>query len=164
MTPGQSCILCPPPCIALLDGHEVSDTEKVFLMNWKKMRKVRRRLQKQSLEQMARFFGETVTSDPVVLSSIPAPPTLPALPARQLPHRCKKRESDSVSLSQIQKLPQLVTSNEVGDKMKVDGNFKLPELVPIVSQQGHLMNTLSNDYLQEKPWRAIEVNRPQQHS
>ena len=147
--------------IALLDDHEVSDTEKQFLMNWKKMRKARRRQQKQSLERMSHFFDETL---PSTFSSVPAPPTLPALPARQLPHRCKKRNTagELPSITQIHQLPQLLATDEVKNKIEVEENFKLPELVPyqsIIAQQGHQMNALSN-YLPETSWRAIEVNGP----
>jgi hypothetical protein len=131
--------------IVMLDGHEVTDTEKAFLMNWKTMRKARRRLQKQSLGQMP-FFDEASSSGPTILPSIPVPPTLPALPARQLPRRSKKPNNHE---SQIKRLPQLVISNEI------DGSFKLPELIPyqsIITHQGPLLNALSN----EKPWRTIE--------
>lgn len=145
----------------MLDGHEVSDTEKLFLMNWKATRKARRRKQKLSLE-LSCVYDEALPSDPVTLSSILAPPTLPALPARQLPHRCKKRNNPASE--PVHKLPQLVLSEEASNKMKSgEENFKLPELVPYqstIAQQGHLMNALSNNYLPEKPWRTVEVSGP----
>lgn len=127
------------------------------------MRKARRKQQKQSLEQMSLLFDETL---PPTFSSATAPPTLPALPARQLPHRCKKRSNPAElpSLSQIHQLPQLLAADEVQNKIKVEENMKLPELVPyhagIIAQQGHQMNALSNNYLPEKSWRTVEVNGP----
>lgn len=141
----------------MLDGHEVSETERLFLMNWKAMRKARRRQQKQSLEQMPYILSEPLSSDPVILSSVPL--TLPALPARQLPHRCKKMSHNEVT-HKMHVLPQLVHSEEVSGLRKVDNDFKLPELAPyksIIAQQEHLMNNLSSHHLPEKPWRTYEV-------
>ena len=112
------------------------------------MRKARRRQQKRSLEQMQ--YSEAVPSDLVILSSVPVPPTLPALPARQLPHRCKKQTNESIPLRS--NLPQLVLSEDM-DRVKVEENFKLPELVPyksVIAKQGHLINN-------NQPWRTVEV-------
>lgn len=148
----------------MLDGHEVSDTEKLFLMNWKAMRKARRRQQKKSLERMPGIYSEAHPSDSVIRSSVPAPPTLPALPARQLPHRLKKRKN-TIHEPTFHKLPQLMLSEEVPDNTRVE-DFRLPELAPyqgIIAQKGHLVNTLSSNHLPEKPWRTIEVsNGPDQ--
>lgn len=130
----------------MLDGHEISETERLFLMNWKVMRKARRRQQKKSLERIPYFLSEAI-SDPTVLSSAPVPPTFPALPARQLPHRCKR-------------LPRLTQSEDAPSAVRVEDNFKLPELVPyqsIIAQQQQLMNKLSGHQLPEKPWRTFEV-------
>lgn len=144
----------------ILDGHEVSETERLFLLNWKAMRKARRRQQKKSLEQIPYFLSESQMTDQVYshVSSVPvAPPTLPALPARQLPYRCKKRYRQETA---IQKLPQLIHSEELPSAKQVEDNFKLPELAPyrsIISQQGHLVNKLSNHQVPEKPWRTFEV-------
>ena len=131
-----------------LDGHEISETERSFLMNWKAMRKARRRQQKRSLDQIPYYLSEPV-SDPILLSSVPAPPTLPALPARQLPRRSKKTHHD------IEKLPQITESEDSGMM-----DFKLPELAPyqsIIAQQEQLMNKLSGHQLTEKPWRTLGV-------
>lgn len=139
----------------MLDGHEISETERLFLMNWKAMRKARRRQQKKSLEQIPYFLSEPI-SDPVVLSSVPAPPTLPALPARQLPRRCKRTHQQDAT---HKKLPQLTQSEDMAGAGRVEDNFKLPELVPyqsIIAQQEQLMNKLSGHQLPEKPWRTLE--------
>lgn len=146
----------------MLDGHEVSDTEKLFLMNWKAMRKARRRQQKRSLEQMSCILDDALPSDPVIFS-VPVPPTLPALPARQLPQRCKKRRNPTEFGQIHSKLPQLVLSEQVPEIPNVEENLKLPELIPyqsIIAQQGHLMNALSSNHLPEQSWRPIAVNGP----
>ena len=125
--------------VVMLDGHEVSKTEKTFLMNWKAIRKARRRKQKRSFEQI-QYYGEKIPSDAAILS-VPAPPTLPALPARSLPHRCKKVQSSINDVSS--KLPQLVFSEKTGSTD--DENFKLPELVSY--QQEHLIDALNPSHL-----------------
>lgn len=115
------------------------------------MRKARRRQQKKSLEQIPYFLSEPI-SDPVLLSTVPVPPTLPALPARQLPHRCKRTHRHD-----IKKLPK---SEDLPGTGRVEDNFKLPELVPyqsIIAQQEQLINKLSSHQLPEKPWRTMEV-------
>ena len=121
--------------VVMLDGHEVSETEKTFLMNWKAIRKARRRKQKRSLEHI-QYYGETIKSSDAAILSVPAPPTLPALPARRLPHRCKKQSSMNDVGS---KLPQLVSGSTD------DENFKLPELVSY--QQEHLIDALNPSHL-----------------
>ncbi len=146
----------------ILDGHKVSPTERQFLMSWKVMRKARRRQQKRSLEQMSYVMNEALppSTHSIFHPSGPAPPlTLPALPARQLPHRCKKViHQEPSSSGQIHN--STVHTEEMVGAMEFDG-FKLPELAPyksIIAQQGHLMSTLSNQQLpREKPWRTIEV-------
>ena len=146
----------------MLDGHEVSETERQFLMNWKAMRKARRKHQKRSLEQIPYVVNDTLpSSHPVFISSAPAPPpTLPALPARQLPHRCKKLiHQEPTSSNQFQNnLPTL--TKEMTNAVDF-GDFKLPELAPyqsIITQQGHLTSALSNQQLpRERTWRTMEV-------
>lgn len=132
----------------MLDGHEVGEMERQFLMNWKAMRKARRRQQKRSLEQIPYYQINEKASVPLIFHDAgPAPPlTLPALPARQLPHRCKKVMYQEHSVR-----------NNLDHCEEIEGgfdDFKLPELVPyhqsIITQQGNLMS-------KEKLWRTIEV-------
>ncbi|CAI8027842.1 hypothetical protein GBAR_LOCUS15856 [Geodia barretti] len=62
----------------MLDGREVSDTERLFLASWKATRKARRKALHQHKVQQG-----LQSSAHYVLSSDPPPPmTMPALPAR----------------------------------------------------------------------------------
>ena len=126
----------------ILDGHEVSDTEKVFLMNWKAMRKARRKQRQQSLEQLI----AVPAAAPAILPSAP-PLTLPALPARQLPHRCKKRRHyihESAPFSYVHnQLPQLISEEIEVTEPDTKKDFKLPELAPyqsVLTQKEHLLS------------------------
>lgn len=138
----------------MLDGHEISETERLFLVNWKAMRKARRQQQKKALVE--HFLNEPI-SDPIVLASVAAPPTLPALPARQLPRRSKKKHQQEAT---HKTLPHLTQVDELPAAKNIEDSFKLPELVPyqsIIAQQEQLMNNLSGHPLQEKPWRTLGV-------
>lgn len=80
--------------IGSLDGREVSETERQFLLNWKAMR-VARRKQQQTAELGAsvaygRNFKTSVSKSKAPFFKSALPLTLPALPARQLPRRTKK--------------------------------------------------------------------------
>lgn len=112
-------------------------------MNWKAMRKARRKQQQQSLEQIPCNY-RTVPPDPAIL---PAPSlTLPALPARQLPHRCKKRRHyihESAPFSHVHnRLPQLIPEEMEVTESDTKKDFKLPGLVPyqsVIARKGHLL-------------------------
>jgi protein phosphatase 1 regulatory subunit 42 len=64
--------------IGMVDGREVSDTERQFLASWKATRKARRK----ALHQNIDTHGSLVPSAHCILSSQPPPLTMPALPAR----------------------------------------------------------------------------------
>ena len=135
--------------IGILDGREVSDMERQFLINWKVMRKARKRQQKLSINQMTSFFSDFLPSGPdtysanQILPAIPVPPpTLPALPARQLPHRCKRSSQQQAH----QLLPLLQAPNKVPVSSETSEleDFRLPEIAPyetvIVRHDGSLLN------------------------
>lgn len=110
------------------------------------MRKARRKQQQlQSLEQLPSNYNKTVPLNPAILPSA-LPLSLPALPARQLPHRCKKRRHyihESAPFS-INRLPQLIPEEiEVTEPDTKKDDFKLPELVPyqsVIAQKGNLLS------------------------
>lgn len=77
--------------IGTLDGREVSETERQFLMNWKAMRIARRKQQKaNSFDLLAEQLAHKTTKA-ARLPKAGLPVTLPALPARQLPRRSRLR-------------------------------------------------------------------------
>ena len=124
----------------MLDGREVSETERQFLLNWKTMRRARRKQQR--LAQ--RYLQKQNAIDPAnviptaqqILSSQPAPPlTMPALPARQLPRRTK-RPPHQQPQTQDPGLPALASYNVVAmhQGMSVlepieEQGIRLPEIV-----------------------------------
>lgn len=87
--------------IGTLDGREVSENERQFLMNWKAMRIARRNQQKPDLFDQLAEQGTTVAysnkhktgvaaSKTALLATASLPVTLPALPARQPIRRCRR--------------------------------------------------------------------------
>ena len=80
--------------VVSLDGREVNETEKLFLMKWKAMRKARRNKSKTLMEAIPYHDSSSdahIASVSHVLMSAPVYPfTLPALPVRLLPRKGKK--------------------------------------------------------------------------
>ena len=135
----------------MLDGREVSETEKVFLMNWKAMRKAHKRHQKSST-QIPSIFSSMLPSNVIPpankIYSSTLPPTLPALPARQLPRRRTKHNQPVP-----EEFPRLINPEEVQMVYEKD-ELTLPELVPVLTQPG--------SYFRDKlrpleSWRTTKV-------
>ena len=76
--------------------------ERQFLMNWKAMRKARRRRQRQTRE------GEFLPTAKHIPTALPVPLTMPALPARQ---PLKTRKQHSSLLEDDTKLPDIIPSH-----------------------------------------------------
>lgn len=150
----------------MLDGHPISDMERIFLMNWKAMRKARRKQQKKSHEQIScdNILSE-LASNPSIKktnSSISVPPLiLPALPPRELPHRCKKVNQQDIR----SKLPQLAHHNQLeepitGELKRGAKDLTLPEIAHNqgVITQASLWDSSSNNQLPENMlWRSRAV-------
>ena len=90
---------CKKKYVVNLDGREITETERTFLLKWKEMRKARHRQEKK------------VASDTTIESSshsiphhtkkiMPVHPlTMPALPARQLPRKRKTRHLANLDIT-----------------------------------------------------------------
>ena len=103
--------------VGVVDGREVGETEKQFLVNWKAMRKARRKQQK-ALQAPRMEPSESSKAIPtakqILTSSRPAPPlTMPALPARQLPRRQKRHGSLVHQQSQFHETLPVYTSHNI---------------------------------------------------
>lgn len=78
----------------MLDGREVGETEKQFLINWKAIRKSHRKHYKEAVQTETTESVMDIIPTAKHISSRPAlPMTMPALPARQLPRRKKRHET-----------------------------------------------------------------------
>lgn len=129
--------------VGVVDGREVSETEKQFLVNWKAMHKARRKQQKvlQAPRMEPSESSKAIpTAKQILTSSRPAPPlTMPALPARQLPRRQKRHGSLVHQQSQFHETLPVYTSHNIvtmhhGGYIEPDGTeqsrgVKLPEIV-----------------------------------
>jgi len=74
-----------------LDGREVTETERTFLLKWKEMRRARIKQEKKlTSDTTVESSSHTVHSHEKTKKSMPVHPlTMPALPARQLPRKSK---------------------------------------------------------------------------
>lgn len=128
--------------IGCLDGREVSETERQFLMNWKVMRVARRRQQKADVlaEQMGSVTlanskndkTQTASSLKAQMPKAALPLTLPALPARQLPRRSRRivlgyQEAEHQADYRTMLLP-VYSLAQVASKDVCEG-LRLPEIV-----------------------------------
>lgn len=138
--------------IGTLDGREVSETERQFLMNWKAMRIERRKQQKvNSFDLLAEQLGSSVVhkihAKAARLPKAALPLTLPALPARQLPRRSRRTiaqyqdtEDYRAMLLHDNPLPRVAAKN-------VSEGLRLPKIVPeqrpsLVTQRGSAMDSM----------------------
>lgn len=103
-------------CIGVVDGHVISETERQFLLSWKAMRRARRRQHRQA---RAGLIPDGVPTAQQILSSLPAPLTLPALPARQPLRDWRKK---------LQQQPQQPQQGTL-DYVDTAGYTRLPEIV-----------------------------------
>ncbi len=76
----------------MVDGKEVSENERQFLVNWKAIRRARRKQQRQVLD----YPDPSTTAIPTTKKSIYPPLTMPAFPPRQLPRRIKQHQSSEL--------------------------------------------------------------------
>lgn len=139
-----------------MDGREVGETERQFLVNWKAMRKARRKQQKEFRDprmEPSDSLKTIPTVEQILSASRPAPPlTMPALPARQLPRRKKRHGSLALVHQQSQfheTLPVHTSHNIVtmhqGDYTESNGGeqsrgIKLPQIVS--RYPGHMDNQI----------------------
>lgn len=85
------------PLAVDLDGRQINETERQFLMNWKAMRVARRKMHRadtlaEQMESVAMAHGKSHknSTSKLRMPQSAMPLTLPALPARQLPRRNKR--------------------------------------------------------------------------
>lgn len=125
-----------------LDGREVSETERQFLMNWKVMRVARRKQQKAdalteqtgSMPMAYSKYQKTqqfTSSSKAQLPKAALPLTLLALPARQLPRRRKRAMQYQHTEHQPEYRTMLLPVYSVAEVSKdISGGLRLPEIVP----------------------------------
>ena len=137
--------------IGTLDGREVSETERQFLMNWKAMRIARRKQQKaNSFDLLAEQLGSSVAHKTAKAARLPQaalPLTLPALPARQLPRRSRRTIAQYQDTEDYRAM--LLPDNPLAHMVAKDisEGLRLPKIVPeqrpsLVAQRGSAMDSL----------------------
>lgn len=119
----------------VVDGKEVSDNERQFLVNWKAMRRARKKQRKQ---QVLEYHDQLATTQTIPTSkqSLYPPLTLPAFPPRQLPRRIKQHhqlaelpepeDRNYVKLPHIVKTTAIDTKGITVDKVSTFKNPKPP--------------------------------------
>ena len=138
--------------IGTLDGREVSETERQFLMNWKAMRIARRKQQKaNSFNLLAGQLQSSVAHKTQVkaarLPKAALPLTLPALPARQLPRRSRRTIAQYQDTEDYRSM--LLHDNPLAQVVAKDisEGLRLPRIVPeqrpsLVVQRGSAMDSM----------------------
>ncbi len=110
----------------MVDGKEVSDTERQFLVNWKAIRRARRKNQKQVADPLN---IETIPTAKQILHKGPPPLTMPALPPRQLPRRIQQYSSPRHGYLTQQVSHNIVAGGLPERNGKQSGSIKLPDIV-----------------------------------
>lgn len=108
----------------MVDGREIGDTERQFLINWKAIRKARRKHQRRAVEYNQcelRDSNQAISKAKQIIYRAPPPLTIPALPPRQLSRRIKQQPKFSLQLkTNIQQQQEIVEHSS---------SLKLPEIV-----------------------------------
>ncbi len=120
----------------MVDGKEVSDTERQFLVNWKAIRRARRKNQTQVTDPLTNI--ETIPTAKQILHKGPPPLTMPALPPRQLPRRIKQHSSPRHGYLTQQLSHNIVATHH--ERSKQSGSIKLPDIVSTYAAQSVTMD------------------------
>ena len=163
--------------IGTLDGREINETERQFLMNWKAMRIARRKQQKaDAFDMLAEQLGSSVAysmshktaavSKATRLPKAALPLTLPALPARQLPRRSRRTIAQYQDAEDYRAI--LLPNNQLAQVVPKDisEGLRLPKVVPeqqpsLVAQRSSAMDPLL--MIQHQPplssvgWRPVHA-------
>lgn len=150
--------------IGSLDGREVSETERQFLMNWKAMRIARRKQQKaNSFDLLAEQLGSKIhhSTKAARLPKAALPLTLPALPARQLPRRSRRTIAQQYQDTEDYRA-MLLPNNPLTQVVArdVSEGLRLPKIFPeqrpsLVAQRDSVMDSVL--MIQHQPpvgWRS----------
>ena len=117
----------------VVDGKEVSDTERQFLVNWKAMRKARRKHQRHLMEYPDPLTNsDAIPTAKQIVYKAPPPLTMPALPPRQLPRRTKHQHLPAPG-----PVPQLSTHTvraKLESHREQSVGIKLPNIVSTYNQ------------------------------
>lgn len=154
---------------ASLDGREVNQTERLFLMRWKAMRKARRNKSTllNDITLMNDIHHNGFSSNPciastkhVLLSASVCPLTLPALPVSVLPRKSKKRFEQDQAITTTFQFPDHFNHygsvSGIQEEPEELGHAELASYQSIAVHPGKLLTNFQGDYLQRTPWRTSQ--------